>query len=226
LLVKFYLNQNRSLRLTALCVLYAAQGVPDGFVRIALKTYLIGQHVPTEAVGNVVAMVSWPWAMKWVWGPFIDRFGYAPMGRRRPWVLAAQLGMALTLATMLLIPELTSELRTLAMMVLLVNIFASLQDVSVDAMAIDLLPAKERGVANGFMYGSNYAGSFFGGAIVGQCILLYGFHTAITAQVSVLLGIAAVPFFFRERPGDLLLPRIGRKNATAVDAAAGMVAPG
>lgn len=218
--MKFYLNQSRSLRLSALCILYAAQGMPDGFVRIALKTYLIGQQVPTEAVGNLVAMVSWPWAMKWVWGPFIDRFGYAPMGRRRPWILMAQTGMALTLATMLFLPELTTGVRTLALMVLLVNIFASLQDVSVDALAIDLLPAKERGVANGFMYGSNYAGSFLGGAVLGQCILLYGFQTAVATQVSILLAIAAVPLFCRERPGDLLLPRLRRRRAKSSRATA------
>jgi PAT family beta-lactamase induction signal transducer AmpG len=157
--MSLYLSENRPLRLGTLCILYAAQGIPDGFVRIALKTYLIGLGVTTDAVGNVIAMVSWPWAMKWVWGPFIDRFGYAPMGRRRPWILAAQILMAVTLLAMLQIPNLAAELKYLALMVLLVNIFASLQDVSVDALAVDLLPAKERGVANGFMYGSNYAGS-------------------------------------------------------------------
>lgn len=204
--VKLFLSTNAPLRLTTLCVLYAAQGIPDGFVRIALKTYLIGQQVSTEAVGTIVAMVSWPWALKWVWGPFIDRFGYRPMGRRRPWILAAQLGMAVTLGTMLFIPELTTNIRAIAVMVLLVNIFASLQDVSVDALAVDLLPAEERGIANGFMYGSNYVGSYIGGAVLGSLILWYGFPTAITTQVSLLLLIALVPLFLRERPGDVFVP--------------------
>jgi len=214
--VNFYLNQSRRWRLTTLCVLYSAQGIPDGFVRIALKVYLIGKGVPTESVGNVIAMVSWPWAMKWVWGPFIDRFEYLPMGRRRPWILMAQVMMALTLGAMLLVPDLASNMRLLSLMVLLVNICASLQDVSVDALAIDLLPERERGIANGFMYGSNYAGSFFGGAILGQCILLYGFPTAVTAQIVVLLCILAFPLFLRERPGDLFLPRIGKQRTASL----------
>lgn len=210
--MKLFLSVNAPLRISTLCVLYAAQGIPDGFVRIALKTYLIGQQVSTEAVGTIIAMVSWPWALKWVWGPFIDRFGYRPMGRRRPWILAAQIGMAVTLTTMLFIPELTDNIRAIAAMVLLVNIFASLQDVSVDALAVDLLPAEERGIANGFMYGSSYAGSFIGGAVLGSSILWYGFPTAIATQVSILLLIAAVPFFFRERPGDMMLPGPGAKH--------------
>jgi PAT family beta-lactamase induction signal transducer AmpG len=103
--------------------------------------------VSTKAIGNIIAMVSWPWIMKWVWGPFIDRFGYAPMGRRRPWILAAQVLLAITLLTMPQISNLAANLRFLGLMVLVVNIFASLQDVSVDALAVDLLPEKERGLA-------------------------------------------------------------------------------
>ena len=91
-------------------------------------------------------------------------------------------------------------------MVLVVNMFASLQDVSVDALAVDLLPEKERGLANGFMYGASYGGNAIGGVLLGTIILQYGFSTAVGLQVAMLLAIAAFPLFFREKPGDLLLP--------------------
>ncbi|TWT75713.1 muropeptide transporter [Posidoniimonas polymericola] len=204
--MKLILSENPALRLSTLCVLYAAQGIPDGFVRIALKTHMISEGVSTQSIGAVIQMVSWPWALKWIWGPFIDRYGYLPMGRRRPWILAAQMGMALALCSMLFVPDLTASIGMIAAMVLLVNIFASLQDVSVDALAIDLLPPEERGMANGFMYGSSYAGTFIGGAVLGWCILHYGFSTAIATQVTLLLLIATAPFLCRERRGDLLVP--------------------
>jgi hypothetical protein len=63
--------------------------------------------------------------------------------------------MALALLIMLLVPDKSSNLRLLALAVLAVYVFASLQDVSDDALADGLLPAKECGVANGFMYESN-----------------------------------------------------------------------
>ena len=204
--MKIFLSQNRPLRLITLCVLYAAQGIPDGFVRIALKNHLIGLGTSVAAVGSIVAMVSWPWSLKFLWGPVIDRFTYPAMGRRRPWILAAQLLMGITLALMALVPDLGQDLRLLAAMVLAVNIFASLQDVSVDALAVDLLPEKERGLANGFMYGSSYAGNAIGGLVLGMCILHYGFSTAVGLQVAMLMMIAAFPFFLRERPGEILLP--------------------
>ena len=56
------LSDNRSLRLTTLCVLYVSQGMPDGFVRTGLKTYLIAHGATLAEVAHVIALVSWPWA--------------------------------------------------------------------------------------------------------------------------------------------------------------------
>ncbi|QDU89234.1 muropeptide transporter [Pirellulimonas nuda] len=192
-----------------MCALYAAQGLPDGFVRTGVKLYLIDQGVATDVVGNMVALVSWPWALKWVWGPLIDRFSHNPMGRRRPWILGAQLGLMLTLASIVLMPDLEGNLYWLGVLILTANVFASLQDVSVDAMAVDLLPEEERGVANGFMYGSSYLGNYLGAALIGGLLLTAGIGTAVAVQMAILLSISAFPLLLREHPADLLLPGIG-----------------
>lgn len=198
------LDQKRGLRLTTLCVLYAAQGMPDGFVRTGLKTYLIDRGVSTSSVGMIVALVSWPWALKWIWGPVFDRYKFHPMGRRRPWILAAQSGMILSLGAMALIPDLTESLKWLSIMILVANVFASMQDVSVDALAVDLLPEKERGIANGFMYGSSYLGSFIGASMIGGLLLTSGLLPAVTAQVTVIALIALFPLLCREHSSDAL----------------------
>jgi MFS transporter, PAT family, beta-lactamase induction signal transducer AmpG len=206
--VNFNLSEHRGLRLTTLCVLYVSQGMPDGFVRTGLKTYLIANGVSLEDVANLIALVSWPWAVKWVWGPVIDRFSHSSLGRRRPWILGAQFLMGMTLATMLLIPDLPTNIRLLGMTVLLINCFSSLQDVAVDALAIDLLPENERGITNGFMFASSYVGSFLGGAVVGRLLLSNGIRAAVACEILILVVIAAFPLLFRERRGDrLLVPR-------------------
>ncbi|MCA9260136.1 MAG: MFS transporter [Planctomycetales bacterium] len=204
-----YLSENRALRLLTLCVLYSAQGIPDGFVRTALKNYLYSRDVSVAATGTVIAMVSWPWMLKWIWGPVIDRHGYPPMGRRRPWILFAQLMMGVSLVGLWLTPDLASDLRMLAAMVLAVNVFASLQDVAVDALAIDLLPASERGAANGFMYASSFAGNFVGGKVLGDLLVNQGLSSAMSLQIALLAIIGAFPLLLRERRGDVLLPWFG-----------------
>jgi PAT family beta-lactamase induction signal transducer AmpG len=204
--VRFTLDQNRSLGLATLCALYAAQGIPDGFVRTGLKTYLIDRGASIDAIGEMIALVSWPWALKWAWGPIIDRFRYHDMGRRRPWILFAQSGLLVSLSTIFFAPHLVESYRGLGLLILIANSFAALQDVSVDALAVDLLPEKERGVANGFMFASSYAGQFIGASVLGGLLLTYGIGTAASLQVVLLLVIATLPLCFRESAGDALLP--------------------
>ncbi|NQT83899.1 MFS transporter, partial [bacterium] len=91
------LSDNPRVRLAILCALYVAQGIPFGFVTITLKAYLTERGLGVAEIGNILAMTTWPWAFKWVWGPVIDRFQFLPMGRRRPWILLAQTFMALTI---------------------------------------------------------------------------------------------------------------------------------
>ncbi|MEQ8787601.1 MAG: MFS transporter [Pirellulaceae bacterium] len=201
-----YLCNNAALRLATLCVLYVSQGIPFGFVTVTLAAYLSQQGATTEQVALLLTVSLLPWSFKWIWGPVIDRFTIPSLGRRRPWILLAQTLMVITIVAVVLIPDLTRHWRWLCGMVLLHNVFSSLQDVSVDAMAVDLVPEKERGRANGLMYGSAYFGSLIGGALLGWLLARAGLATALTVQGAILLLIMMFPLLLRERPGDRLFP--------------------
>ncbi len=157
------LSEHRIIRIVVLCALYVAQGVPFGFLTVTLAAAMAASGAETEAIASVFALGTLPWALKWVWGPFVDRFGNSRLGRRRPWILVAQAGMIGTLVAMAMMPDPVADLQTLGTLVLLHNIFNSLQDVCVDAMAIDLLPPEDRGKASGLMYGAKYGGTAIGG---------------------------------------------------------------
>lgn len=200
------LTGSRAARTTTLCVLYAAQGMPWGFVTIALLSYLAGQGAGLAETAKISSLATLPWTFKLFWGPIIDRFTLRSMGRRRPWIILAQLAMSVTLLAMILIGDLTAEFETLAWMVFLHNCFVSLQDVASDALAVDVLLDSERGSVNGLMWASNYAGTAIGGAGMGTVIANYGLRPAFCLQAAVLLGILFVPLLFRERSGEKLLP--------------------
>lgn len=200
------LSESRSLRLLTLCALYVSQGIPWGFVAITLVAWLAGQGMSAEDVAKVTVLSGLPWTFKWAWGPFIDHFGLQSMGRRRPWILLAQGMMALTLLLLVAIPDLTESIQLLAWMVFAHNVFNSLQDVAVDALAVDLLPEDERGKANGLMYGSKYLGGAIGGAGMATVMASHGLRAALLVQVSVLGLIFLLPLLLRERPGERLLP--------------------
>ncbi|GIR42039.1 MAG: hypothetical protein CM15mP52_2690 [Candidatus Neomarinimicrobiota bacterium] len=78
------------------------------------------------------------------------------MGKRRPWILFAQIGMALSLVAMIFMGDISENISLLGWMFFLHNCFASLQDVSCDALAVDVLLPEEQGKVNGACGAQNY----------------------------------------------------------------------
>ncbi|MEM9478742.1 MAG: MFS transporter [Verrucomicrobiota bacterium] len=210
------LESSPRFRLLVLCLLYLAQGLPFGFVTGTLAGYLADKGYGLKEVAEITFVAQFPWTFKFIWGPIIDRFSFPQlrMGRRRLWILFAQSMMVTTLFFMLFLPDLSTGMTTLIWLVALHNVFASLQDVSVDAMAVDLLPENERGKANGFMRAANYFGTFIGGTVMGIITHRHGLDAALLLQVVIMIGIMFAPLLLRERKHDRLLPRLGRTNTT------------
>lgn len=203
------------LRLTALSLLYMAQGIPWGFMAITLPSYLAGLGHKPEVVAATMSMTSLPYTFKFVWGPIIDSVTIPALGRRRPWIVLAQLMMALTVISMIAVTDFTAGLTALSVMIFVHNVFNSLQDVAVDALAVDLLSERERGRANGFMYGSKYLGGFIGAAGMATVVDWSGLRAALVVQTAFLLGVMLVPLLVRERPATVPVERPSARSVAA-----------
>jgi MFS transporter, PAT family, beta-lactamase induction signal transducer AmpG len=195
------LAEQRWLRIFTLCVLYVAQGIPWGFMAATLPGYLVSKGLDFGFVTTTLSFTTLPYAFKWVWGPIIDTITIRRFGRRRPWIVFAQLMMGATIAAMLAL-DVATEIKLLAWTVFIHTVFNALQDVAVDALAVDLLPDHERGSANGLMYASKYLGGAMGGVGMAKLIAWYGLDTGLIAQASVLFLIMLVPLLVRERDGE------------------------
>lgn len=192
------LSESRFLRLLTLCLLYLAQGLPWGFVTYTLAAWFAGQGMSEGELGAALGITSLPWTFKFLGGPVIDRWTLPKLGRRRPWILLAQGMMLLTILAILAVPDLVANLKLLVALLFLHNVFSALQDVAVDALAVDILPEHERGTANGLMYGSKYLGGAVGGAGLAKVMAASGLQQAILVQGAVLLFILLFPLFLRE----------------------------
>ena len=205
------MQESRFARFGTVCALYFAQGVPWFFVATVLVTFLVDNGSMDD--DQKLALISagmLPWILgKLILGPVIDRYRFPTMGRRRPWVLIAQLGMALTMAAFLLVEDPADDLQTLALFFLIHNVFAALQDVSSDALAVDTLSDEELPIANGLMFVAKGFGAMF--AVLGLSRVLSdsGFHAALRVQIVVLAVVMLIPLLVRERPGDRLFPWSG-----------------
>ena len=193
-------------RVLTLCALYVAQGIPWGFITVTFVTYLAVEGVSAGQLAYLLTLGTLPWSVKFLWGPIIDRFQFPEMGKRRPWILIAQSGMILVLSSMLLIPNMSANVNLVGIMFLIYNVFTALQDVSTDALAVDVLESHEFEKVNSYMFTSKAIGGIIGGAGLGTIISFTGIKGAIVLQIPILVVIMLVPLFMTERPGEKLYP--------------------
>jgi len=189
-------------RLCAFFMLYVTEGIPLGFTATAIATQMRRQGLGPAEIGAFVGSLYLPWAFKWIAGPFVDTFSSDRFVRRRVWILLMQLGMVGTLLVAMPL-NLATELGLLTLVILVHNAFAATQDVAIDALAVDVLPQDERGLANGFMF----AGASIGQAIGGSGVLfltdIVPFRTTylfVAAAILVVTLVVALPLRETARP--------------------------
>ena len=208
------LADNRAQRISTLCALYLAQGIPWGFMTLTLANYMSSNGLSTAEVGELTAFTLLPWTFKIIWAPVIDSLQLKAMGKRRPWILLAQLLMTLSLIGIIVIePYLAGEnmdmkisFKYLLWIFFVHNMFVVLQDVCTDALAVDILPTEEQGRVNGLMWASKILGLSAGAAILASVMDEYGIRGAVLAQMAVLFVIMLFPLFCVERKGEKRFP--------------------
>ena len=101
------------------------------------------QNVDLRVIG-IFALVGFPYTLKFLWAPLMDRFTLPWMGRRRGWILTTQL----LLAGVILLLGASSPASMpwmVASLAVLVAFFSASQDIVVDAYRTDVLHEKELG---------------------------------------------------------------------------------
>ena len=189
------------------------QGIPAGFGMTAVVNYLIGKNLSAATVATFSAVVGLPWALQFVWGPLIDKYQESIIGQRKQWVVLTQLVAALASLALLLIDDPVAQLPWLKLAFVVHSVFASIQDASVDAIAIAVVPEVERGRINAFMRGGFLLGISTGAAGLSWLLHRYGFFEAALAQTVALLFFTVLTFFIRLDRTDRLLPAFGASQA-------------
>ena len=201
------LAQSKWLRLITLCLLYVCQGLPIGVFQIALPAWFAAEGLTVSEIGGFIAIVFLPWGFKLLAGPVMDRFSFPAMGRRRPWILLAQVGIIGSfLLIALLSPDPKESYYLLAALGFLANFFGAAQDVAVDGMAIDILQENERAQANAYMFGGQVGGMSISGAVGSTALVNFGLSIAALVMAFAVFLIMLLPLFLRERAGERMLP--------------------
>lgn len=214
MLAKLILQKNPRVRFATGAMMYFAQGIPQGLLAIAIPAWLASEGASAGEISSYLAVIVLPWAFKLLSGPLMDRYEFLAMGRRRPWVLGAQLGLTLALFSLMLVERPAEQIGLLMLLGMFINVFAATQDVAVDGMSIDLTPVREQGRLNAFMGFGKAIGWSTSAALSGLLLATGGIKAAaiVAAAVSGLVWLLFV--FVLEREGERRLPWTSGKAAS------------
>ena len=119
-----------------------------------LPLYLLIQLIPAwlrEASVSLTdiglfSLVGLPYAWKFLWAPFMDRWS-SGLGLRRTWMLLAQLLMFVCIGSLGTFDP-RSDLQVIAALTVVIAFLSATQDVAIDAYRRELLPDAELGLGN------------------------------------------------------------------------------
>jgi MFS transporter, PAT family, beta-lactamase induction signal transducer AmpG len=121
-------------------------GLPLLLTITVLQAWMQEEGVDLTVIG-LMALVGLPYTVKFLWAPFVDRYTLPFFGRRRGWLLIAQLALALAIAGMgLTNPGANPWLVAVA--AFLVTFFSASQDIVVDAYRREDLSDEELGLGS------------------------------------------------------------------------------
>ena len=182
----------RTPHLPLLAALYTAQGLPFGFFTLALPVLMREAGWSLTALGFLQFLAA-PWVLKMLWAPVVDHHG-----QRRTWLLSMQLASC-ALAVAMALLGFTEGSIALFVAVFVFNLLAATQDVATDGLAVRLLNAQQRGVANGIQVGAYRFGMILGGGV-----LLWVFaHTSWQVAffgMALMLALLTLPVWRMQEP--------------------------
>src|SRR4030095_11834822 len=131
--------------MAAVLVLGFSSGLPIAFTTGTLQAWLATLDLNLRTIG-AATLVGLPYTFKFLWAPLVDRISLPWLGRRRDWILAMQLLLAVVLAAA---PPLHPrvEIQGVLALAAVLAFLSATQDIAVDAYRTDIVHPEERGVA-------------------------------------------------------------------------------
>jgi len=132
-----------SRRVAPLLALGFASGLPLALTSGTLQAWATVENVSLQEIG-FLTLVGSAYTLKFLWAPLLDRYAPPLLGRRRGWMLLAQLLLAVCIMAMGLLSP-ASALLPLALLAVFVALLSASQDIAFDAYCTDVLRKEERG---------------------------------------------------------------------------------
>ncbi|MEO1341277.1 MAG: MFS transporter [Cyanobacteria bacterium J06635_13] len=184
-----------------LASLYVAQFLPVAFFGQTLPVFLRQQGVSLELIG-LTSLLSFPWMLKVLWSPLVDRYGWTRWGHYKFWIVLMQslMGMAIAICAFL---SLDHNFAWLIAGMFIAITFAATQDIATDALAISLLKPNERGLGNSIQVAGGYLGSILGGGVILIFLDNLGWTNSMLLMALAVFALVLPILSYREKTAEV-----------------------
>ena len=168
--------------------LYFAQGLPAGLLGKSLPALARDAGLSNAWIG-LLALPALPWALKFIWAPWVDRWGSGQANHRKRWILTCLFAVMVTLTLTAFLPRgwlFGQGFGIFLLLLFLLNLFNATQDIATDGLAARLLSPSLRGLGNGVQVNGYKVGMIVGSGALLLLVDAFGWRLSVLAIVAVL----------------------------------------
>ncbi|KQO83840.1 MFS transporter [Rhizobium sp. Leaf262] len=174
--------------------LYIGQSVIGGLTFLGLPAVLRAAGLPLDQIG-LLYLVVLPWALKFLWSPYVERYRLPRVGRNRSRIIVG-VGIALCAIGLVILAFTGPSPVSLAIGILfVVAVITATVDIACDGYAVEMLAIAHHGWGNAAQVGGSYLGSAIGAGLFLVLVDHYGWKDATLVMAGLLL-LLALPFVF------------------------------
>jgi PAT family beta-lactamase induction signal transducer AmpG len=179
-------------------------GLPFLLTASTLSAWLREVGIDRTTIG-FLSWIGFAYSTKWLWSPLVDQlplpFLEARFGRRRSWMLTAQILIVLGLIGFAFSAPGPEQLGAMILFALLVAFSSATQDIVVDAWRIEAVGADEQGVMAG-AYQVGYRIALFASGAGVLFIAEYLDWTTAYLTMAALMSVGVLATILSPRIGD------------------------
>ncbi|HOH20426.1 MAG TPA: MFS transporter, partial [Anaerolineaceae bacterium] len=159
-------SQNKILRFTMFGLLYFTQGTILGYFASLNAIYLLKNGLSIADVGIFSTIALIPFIIKILFGILSDRYNFLGWGHRKPYIVMGLLVQFICLIVVMFINPGTQYWLFVGIAFLL-QLGMAFYDTCTDGLALDVTPADEKGILQGFMVGGRSIGVIVAASVAG-----------------------------------------------------------
>lgn len=193
--VDSFLGIFQSRKMLVMFLLGYSSGLPLMLTASSMMLWYHDNGIAIKDIG-LLSLVAFPYTIKYLWSPLIDRFTIKGFSRRKGWIFAMQVALFSCVFALSFFSPATAPL-TIAFIAFLICFFSATQDIAINAYQTEVLQEDERALGSAV----SILGYRIGMLVTGALLLILVQYFSNQWRVGILWML---PFFAIAFLGTLL----------------------